>query len=626
LRRRSFIAALPVGVAGVAGVVRGKNDNRRAELQPGTYPDLQAVAPATDPALPKFQAEGEERFVRPEVHAGDRVSGASFASRSAAMGRSGAAGAAHPLATLAAIETLKRGGSAVDAAVAANACLGFLEPVSSGVGGDCFAMIWDPKLSKVVSLAGSGRSPKALTLETVRARSKKGALAPLGAIAVSVPGALDAWWTMHQKYGKLKWAELFAPAIHLCETGAPVPQVIGFYIKRNMEIFTRPDSGVEETANAVHTYAPDGKAPGEGDIFRNPDLARTYKLIAEGGRDAYYDGPIAKTIEAYFKRIGGWMTREDLRGQHAEWLEPLVTQYRGVDVYGMAANTQGLATLQMLNILENFDLRGMGFQSAASLHTQVEAKRLAYEDRARYYADPHFAKISIEWLKSKEYAAERARLVRQDKILTPVHPGDAPSHGDTTYFTVADADGMMVSQIQSNFRGMGSGLVADGLGFMFQDRGQLFSLQDGHPNLYAPGKRPFQTIIPGFATRGGKPWMSFGVMGGDMQPQGQAQIIINRVDYGLDAQAAGDSPRWHHEGSSQSMGEDQQGLGPKGILRVESGVPAATRRALAELGWNLGGSDGGYGRYHCIELRESARERFYSAASEMRADGVALAF
>ena len=225
-------------------------------------------------------------------------------------------------------------------------------------------------------------------------------------------------------------------------------------------------------------------------------------------------------------------------------------------------------------------MRGYGFQSPQSLQVQIEAKRLAYEDRARYYADPHFAKIPIAWLNSKEYAAERAKLIRLDKILTPVHPGEAPSHGDTTYFTTADKDGMMVSIIQSNFRGMGSGLVADGLGFMFQDRGQLFSLQDGHPNIYAPGKRPFQTIIPGFAAKDGKPWMSFGVMGGDMQPQGQTQIVLNRVDYGLDVQAAADSPRWHHEGSSQSMGEDRAGVGPIGLLRLEAGIPVATRKAL----------------------------------------------
>ncbi|HTA87439.1 MAG TPA: gamma-glutamyltransferase family protein [Silvibacterium sp.] len=618
MRRRSFIASLPLAAAGTLSLPR----DAAAFQQNG--PSLQP--PDAELQLPKFQPAGAERFTRPDVHTGDRISGASFATRSSAMGCSGAAGTAHPLATLTAIEILKRGGSAVDAAIAANACLGFLEPTSSGLGGDCFAMIWDPKLSKVVSLAGSGRSPQSLTLETVRARSKNGAVPALGAISVSTPGALDAWWTMHQRYGRLKWSELFQPAIHLAETGVPVPQVIGFYIKRNMAIFTRPNSGVEETANAMHTYAPSGQAPIEGDVFRNPDLAHTYRMIAEGGRDVFYDGPIAHTIDAYFKRIGGWLSHNDLRNQHAEWLDPLVTSYRGVEVYGMAANTQGLATLQILNILENFDLRNLGFQSPSSIHMQVEAKRLAYEDRARYYADPHFAKIPIEWLNSKSYAAERAKLIRPDQILTPVFPGQAPSHGDTTYFTVSDVDGMMVSMIQSNFRGMGSGLVADGLGFMFQDRGQLFSLVDDHPNIFQPGKRPFQTIIPGFATKEDKPWMSFGVMGGDMQPQGQAQIIINRVDYGLDIQAAGDSPRWHHEGSSQSMGEDPPNLGPKGVLRLESGVPEASRRALVDLGWPMGASDGGYGRYECIEHRMSGSDRVYAAATEMRADGVALAY
>ena len=617
MRRRSFVAALPLAAAGtLSGLHAEASGQEGAAMRKAD----------SEAALPKFQPAGAERFLRPDVHAGDRPSGASFASRSAAMGRSGAAGTAHPLATLTAIEMLKRGGSAADAAVAANACLGFLEPTSCGLGGDCYAMIWDPKLSKVVGLAGSGRSPKSLSLETVRQRAVNGVIPKFGAVSISTPGALDAWWTLHQRYGRLKWQEVLEPAIHLCESGVPVPQIIGFYIKRNLAAFVKPGSGVEETANAVHTFAPGGSAPSEGDVFRNPDLARTYRMIAEGGRDAYYDGPIAKTIEEYFKRIGGWLQVSDLREQHAEWNEPLVTKYRGVDVYGMAANTQGLATLQILNILENFDLREMGFQSAASIHAQVEAKRLAYEDRGRYYADPHFAKIPIEWLNSKEYAAERAKLIRQDRILTPVHPGQAPSHGDTTYFTVADSDGMMISMIQSNFRGLGSGLVADGLGFMFQDRGELFSLQDGHPNMYAPGKRPFQTIIPGFATRDGKPWMSFGVMGGDMQPQGQSQIIINRVDYGLEIQAAGDSPRWHHEGSSQTMGEDTAGLGPMGVLRLEAGVPEASRRALAELGWPLEASDGGFGRYECIEHRMSGADRFYSAASEMRADGVALAY
>jgi gamma-glutamyltranspeptidase/glutathione hydrolase len=594
-----------------------------------------AVLPSLAAGLPKYQMPGAGRFDRPDVHAGDRPAGASFATRSPALGMAGAAASAHPTATLTAIETLKKGGSAADAAIAANACLGFLEPTSAGLGGDCYAMIWDPKAQKVVGLAGSGRSPQGLSLETVRARARHGVLPHLGAVTVSTPGALDAWWSLHQRYGRLPWADLFAPAIALAEAGEPVPQIIGHYISRNMAAFARPGSGVEEIANAQHVYAPGGHAPLENEIFRNPDLAKTYRMIAAGGRDAFYAGPIAQAIGAYFKRIGGWLSAEDLARHHSEWNTPLTTDYRGVTVHGMAANTQGLATLQMLNILENFDLRGAGFQSALSIHMQVEAKRLAYEDRARYYADPNFAKVPVDWLVSKAYAADRAKLIRPDGILTPVYPGQAPRHGDTTYFTTADADGMMVSMIQSNFRGMGSGLVADApgreadwqtLGFMFQDRGELFSLADGHPNIYAPGKRPFQTIIPGFATRNGAPWLAFGVMGGDMQPQGQTQIVVNRIDYGLDVQGAGDSPRWHHEGSSQSMGEDLPDLGPKGLLRLEAGVPDASRQALAALGWPMGESDGGFGRYECIEARGDAGRRFWAAASEMRADGMALAF
>jgi gamma-glutamyltranspeptidase/glutathione hydrolase len=620
MRRRTFIQTLSCLFAGSAVAPRG------AAAPLSSAAGVAATADENAPALPPFQAEGEERFTRPDVHAGDRPSGASFSTRSPALGCQGAAGTAHPLATQTAIAMLKRGGSAVDAAIAANAVLGFVEPTSSGLGGDCFAFVWDPEMRRLAAMASSGRSPKNLTLETARSRAKNGALPALGAVAVSTPGCLDGWWTLHQRYGKLEWADLFEPAIYACEAGDPAPQIIGYYIKRNMAAFLRQGSGVEETANAMHTYMPGGVAPNEYDVRRNPDLARTYRMIAEGGRDAFYDGPIAKTIDAYFKRIGGWLSADDLHEHRAEWARPLVTKYRGVDVYAMPANTQGLATLQMLNILENFDLRASGFQSTQAVHVMAEAKRLAFEDRARYYADPNFAKIPIEWLNSKEYAKQRAALIHTDRVNEYVQPGDAPGHGDTTYFTVADVNGMMVSMIQSNFRGMGSGLVADGLGFMFQDRGQLFSLQDGHPNIYAPGKRPFQTIIPGFASKDGVPWLSFGVMGGDMQPQGQTQIILNRVDYGLDVQAAADSPRWHHEGSSQSMGEDRPGLGPRGILRLEAGVPAATRKALVELGWPMGESDGGFGRYECIELRKQGADRVYAAGSEMRCDAVALAY
>ncbi|HRD27912.1 MAG TPA: gamma-glutamyltransferase, partial [Caulobacter sp.] len=531
----------------------------------------------------------------------------------------GAAATAHPLATLAAIDILRRGGSAVDAAIAANACLGLLEPISSGIGGDCFVMLWDPKTKKVVGLNGSGRSPRGLTLETQRARSKNGHIASFGAISVSVPGAVQAWWDLHGKFGKLPWKDLFGPAIGYADEGTPVTQNVAYYLAASFRRFNNPASNIEEVVNFNKVWAAEGRTPREGELFRNPALASTYRAIAAGGRDAFYDGEIADRIEAYFKRIGGWMTRADLAAHHSEWTTPLVTGYRGVDVYGLAPNSQGLSTLQLLNILETFDVKAMGFQSAQAIHHAVEAKRLAYEDRARYFADPEFGRIPVEWLNSKAYAAERAKLIKPDAILNPIYPGQAPSHGDTTYFTVADADGMMVSMIQSNYRGMGSGLSPDGLGFMFQDRGELFSLTDGHPNVYAPGKRPFQTIIPGFAVRDGTPWLSFGVMGGDMQPQGQAQIISNMVDFGLDLQAAGDSPRWHHEGGSEPTGE---ALGQPGLLRLETGVPEATKKALAALGWPLGASDGGFGGYQAIE-RWPGR---YAAATEMRKDGVALAY
>jgi gamma-glutamyltranspeptidase/glutathione hydrolase len=430
---------------------------------------------------------------------------------------------------------------------------------------------------------------------------------------------VDAWSELHSRYGKLPWKSLFAPAIGYATEGAPVAQTVAYYLDLTAKKFAQPNLGIEETENFKKVWLAAGQTPREGEVFRNPALAHTLTLIAEQGRDAFYKGEIADTIERYFKRIGGWMTKADLAAHHSEWTQPIVTDYRGVQVYGLAPNTQGLATLQALNIMETFDARKMGFQSAAWIHHCVEAKRLAFEDRARYYADPDFVKTPIEWLVSKEYARERAKLIKADRILTPVHPGQAPSHGDTTYFCTADANGMMVSIIQSNYSGMGSGLMPDGLGFMLQNRGSLFSLQDGHPNVYAPKKRPFHTIIPGFAVKGGEPWLAFGVMGGDMQPQGQAQVISNMVDFGLALQEAGDAPRWHHEGSTEPTGEQQHGVG---LLRVETGIPSATQKALANLGWKLGESDGGFGRYQAVE-RWPGR---YASAADMRADGLALAY
>jgi gamma-glutamyltranspeptidase/glutathione hydrolase len=553
------------------------------------------------------------------LRSGDRVAGASFASRSAVWGKHGAAATAHPMASLIAIEILKAGGSAVDAAIAANIALGFLEPIACGIGGDAFALLWDPKAGEVVGLNGSGRSPRALTLETQRARARNGLIASHGAISVSTPGAVDAWAMLHQRFGKLKWADLFAPTIAIAEEGVPVAQTVAHYLAISQRSFTNPRLAVEETANFLGVWAPDGRTPREGEIFANPGLARTLKLVAEGGREGFYEGEVADTIDRYFARIGGWLGKADLAAHRGEWVTPASINYRGVDVWGLPPNGQGLSTLQMLNVLEHFDLAGMGFLSTASLHHQLEAKRLAFEDRARYFADPAFAEMPIEWLISKDYAAERAKLIRPDRILDPIHAGQAPGRSDTTYLCAADNDGMMVSLIQSNFRGMGSGLMADGLGFMFQNRGELFNLADGHPNVYAPGKRPFQTIIPGFATKGGEPWLAFGVMGGNMQPQGQTQIITDLVDYGLGLQEAGDAPRWLHEGSPEPTGEAARG---NGEVYLERGVPAASREGLAALGWTFAEAPGAFGGYQAIE-RLPGR---YAAASEMRKDGAALAY
>jgi len=473
----------------------------------------------------------------------------------------------------------------------------------------------------VVGLNGSGRSPAALSLETQRARARGGLIHSHGVASVSTPGAVDAWRMLHARFGRLPWADLFAPTIQLAEAGTPVAQTVAFYLASSHRSFTNPRLGVDETANFLKVWAPNGRTPAEGEVFANPALARSYRLIAEGGADAFYQGEIAATIDRYFQRIGGWLSRADLAEHRGEWVAPARVGYRGVEVWGLPPNGQGLVTLQMLNMVERFDLAGMGFLSAAAIHHMVEAKRLAFEDRARYYADPAFSQLPVEWLISKDYAAERAALIRPDRVLAPAYAGEAPGQGDTTYLCAADADGMMVSLIQSNFNGMGSGLAPDGLGFMFQNRGRAFSLKDGHPNLYAPKKRPFHTIIPGFATRGGEPWLAFGVMGGNMQPQGQTQIITDLVDFGLGLQEAGDAPRWLHEGSTEPSGERALNDG-WGVLCLESGAPPATRAALEALGWRLGAAPGGYGGYQAIE-RLPGR---YAAASEMRKDGAALAY
>jgi gamma-glutamyltranspeptidase/glutathione hydrolase len=562
---------------------------------------------------------------------GARPVGADW-SRSPVIAANGMAATAHPLASQVAIDILKKGGTAVDAAIAVNATLGLMEPTGCGVGGDLFAIVWDSKTQRLYGLNGTGRSPMGRSLEQTIARSAavvgegKG-IPPLGHLPVTVPGTVDGWAELHRRFGKLPMRTILAPAIGYAKDGFPVSPVIAMYLNRNLAGFERRLAMIDEFDNARATYFATG-APKAGAIFKNPDLAKTYEAIAKGGADAFYRGPIARTIDDYMKRIGGDLRYEDFAAHKSEWVEPQCVDYRGVSVCELPPNSQGFAALQMLNILKNVDLKQWPRGSAEVFHYMVEAKRLAFEDAARYYADPAFADIPVEALLSEDYGKKRFTLIDPKKAMPAPAPGafaDTPieKSSDTTYFTVADKDGMMVSLIQSNYRGMGSGLVPDGLGFMLHDRGELFSLKAGHPNAYAPGKRPFQTIIPAFAMKDGKPWLSFGLMGGAMQPQGHVQIIVNLVDYGMNLQEAGDAGRFHHDGGRQPTGID---LDPVGKLELEPGVPEATRAALKKMGHKVVVVDDGivFGGYQAI-MRDH-ENGVYVGATEMRKDGTVAGY
>ena len=451
---------------------------------------------------------------------GDRYSGQSWASRSPVLAQHGMAATEQPLASQIAIDILKKGGSAVDAAIAANAALGLMEPVLNGIGGDCFAIVWDPRTQKLYGYNGSGPSAKGRDLARMKAevdafyakesKPKFADIPAMGSLGVTVPGTVDTWFALHGKFGKLPMADDLAPAIAYAKNGFPVTQLVAKYWKANFRAFERHKAEIEELANARATYLIDGHTPAEGEVFHNPNLANTLSLVASGGRDAFYKGPIAHTIDTYFRRVGGDLRYEDFADFHGEWVTPLSVNYRGYDVYELPPNGQGFAALEMLQLLKKFDLKAMGAGSADEVTAMVEAKRLAYEDLAKYYADPRFADVPVKGLLSDAYADQRRPLIQLKHANADIGPGNPQLfNGDTTYFATADADGMMVSIIQSNYLGMGSGLVADGLGFMFQDRGVLFSLDAGAANAYAPGKRPFHTIIPAFVMKDGSPWMAF---------------------------------------------------------------------------------------------------------------------
>ena len=549
------------------------------------------------------------------ANAGDRITGKTFATRSEVIAQHGMVATSHPLATQIGLDVLKKGGTAVDAAIAANAALGLMEPVSNGVGGDLFAIVWDAKTKKLYGYNGSGRSPKSLSLKWFEDNGYK-AIPPLGPLPVSVPGCVDGWFALHDRFGKLSMKDDLAPAIKYARDGFPVTELIAFYWNLSVPRLAKYAGFSEEMTIG-------GKAPAKGEIWKNPHLADTLQTIANGGRDAFYKGKIAHTIADYMKANGGFLSYEDLAGHKGEWVEPVSTTYRGYQVWELPPNGQGIATLQMLNILEGYDFSKIPFGSTEHVHLFVEAKKLAYEDRAKFYADPDFSKAPVERLISKEYAAERRKLIQPDHALDKIEPGDVKLGGDTIYLTTADQWGNMVSLIQSNFRGMGSGMTPPGLGFVLQDRGELFALKEGHANTFAPGKRPFHTIIPAFVTKDGAPWLSFGVMGGDMQPQGHVEILMNVIDFGMNLQEAGDAPRIQHEGSTPPDGQAEP-MTNGGWVELESGYPYETVRGLMLKGHDVRFTLGQYGGYQGIGW--DAKNRVYIGASEGRKDGQAAGY
>lgn len=548
------------------------------------------------------------------LQAQDRVTGRAFATRSEVIAQNGMACTSHPLATQVALDILKAGGSAIDAAIAANATLGLMEPTGCGVGGDLFAIVWDAGSGQLYGLNGSGRSPKSLTLDYFK-KEGMDKIPALGPLPVSVPGAVDGWFELHGKFGKLPMKEVLQPAIAYAEQGFPVTELIAYYMGRSVPYYIR-----QGFPNVAETYTTDGaNPPQKGDIFKNQALANTYKALASGGRDAFYKGEIARVIADFIQEQGGFLSYDDLAAHRSEWVEPVSVNYRGYDVWELPPNGQGIAALQLLNLLEGYDLKSMGFGSPEYIHHFVEAKKVAFEDRARYYADMDFYDVPLDTLLSKEYAAARRALINPN--YAGRYSAGEISAGETIYLTVADRFGNMISLIQSNYRGMGSGMVPPGLGFMLQDRGELFSLQEGQANTYEPGKRPFHTIIPAFVTKDGKPFLSFGVMGGDFQPQGHAQIIINMIDFGMSLQEAGDAPRIDHSGGSSPTGQTDES---RGEVHLESGLPYETIRQLMRMGHQVGFANGIYGGYQAILY--DAEKKVYYGASESRKDGHAAGY
>lgn len=543
----------------------------------------------------------------------DRITGEHFATRSEVLGQNGMVATSHPLATQIGLDVLKNGGNAIDAAIAANAALGLMEPTGCGVGGDLFAIVWDAKTKKLYGLNASGRSPKELTLEYFEKNGMK-KIPSHGPLPVSVPGAVDGWFELHEKFGSKPMEEILAPAIDYAEKGFPLTELIAWYMQRTIPFFeSQGFPNIEDTYKKQNG----GKLPSEGEIYKNPYLADTYRKIAKGGRDAFYKGDIAKTIGKFIKEQGGFLSAKDLASHKSEWVEPVSINYRGYDVWELPPNGQGIAALQMLQILKGFDFSNIEFGSAEHLHLFTEAKKLAFEDRAKYYADMDFFNVPVEYLLSEDYAESRRKQIGTQ---AGDYSAGEISEGDTIYMTVADSEGTMISLIQSNYRGMGSGMAPPKLGFMLQDRGELFSLERGQANTYEPQKRPFHTIIPAFITKDGKPYVSFGVMGGDFQPMGHTQIVMNLIDFGMNLQEAGDAPRWDHTGGASPVSNIEN----PGMIRLESGIPYSTIRGLIDKGHAIGIARGIYGGYQAILWDD--KNKVYHGASESRKDGQAAGY
>lgn len=546
----------------------------------------------------------------------DRITGKTFATRSEVIAKHAMAATSQPLATQVALDVMKQGGNAIDAAIAANATIGLMEPTGNGIGGDLFAIVWVQSEQKLYGLNASGRSPKGLSYETLKeelAKLNRKTIPSQGPLPVSVPGCVDGWFELHQRFGSMPMKQILKPAIEYAREGFPVSELISYYWGRSTGLARYP--GFRET------FLPNGKAPTKGEMFRNPKLASTLEQISNEGRDAFYRGTIASKIVELMAQHGGYLTLQDLVEHRSEWVEPVSLDYRGYNVWELPPNTQGIAALQILGILEPMDLRKAGFGSVEHLHWFIEAKKLAFEDRAKYYADPEFSKIPLQQLIEKSYLRKRSGLIKNQAALRLDAGNPALEQGDTIYLTVADEQRNMVSLIQSNYRGFGSGMCPEGLGFCLQDRGELFDMTPGRANSYEPGKRPFHTIIPGFITKDGKPFMSFGVMGGATQPQGHAQVVMNIVDFDMNCQEAGDAPRILHEGSSEPTGEM---MVDGGRVSLETGFEYSVIRDLLGRGHRIGFDVGNYGGYQAI--RYDAKNDVWLGASESRKDGQAAGY